>query len=443
MTKFKKQLGAFFIITCIVILAYGFQVYDILNYPSQIDIIKGESEVIDIIFPFTVNIQEDDNSDEILTNTRYEDVKDVKVNVKNSYEFNTIKNGKATIEFKLLGLIPIKAVTVNVHDDLYLIPGGNTIGVKLKTRGVLVVALSDNIVGIDGKRYSPAIDAGIKVGDIIIDINGEKVKDADHVIDILKKIKNEKIKITIERNNIEFTTNVKPVKSNQDNTYRLGLWVRDKTAGIGTLTFYHPETKKFGALGHGITDIDTGALMPVDNGEIVKAKISSIEIGKKGEPGELRGVFFKNEDGLGIIEKNSNYGIYGKLDKKFIDLKDKKPIPIGLQNEVKKGKATILTTLDSENAESYDIEIIKTERQGSPEPKSMVIKIVDERLLNKTGGIVQGMSGSPIIQDGKIIGAVTHVFVNDPTKGYGLYINWMLKQAGIELYNTSSLANAN
>src|SRR5699024_1292468 len=184
-------------------------------------------------------------------------------------------------------------------------------------KGVLVVAVTD-IIGIDGKNYNPARTAGIKAGDSIIDINGEKVKNAEHVVQLLNDLKDSSIKITIERNGANFVTSVTPVQSLQDNCYRLGIWVRDKTAGIGTLTFYDEKSKNFGALGHGITDIDTGKLLNVRNGKIMDAKIANIEQGKKGEPGEIKGIFYETENTVGDIKENTNFGIYGKLNDEFI-----------------------------------------------------------------------------------------------------------------------------
>ena len=213
--------------------------------------------------------------------------------------------------------------------------------------------------------------------------------------------------------------------------------MRDKTAGIGTLTFYDENTGIFGALGHGITDIDTGELLKIENGKIMSARISEIEQGSKGSPGEIKGAFYETQDALGDITSNTEFGIYGKLYKKNLDNNKSKPLPVGFQEEVKEGKAYILTTINDNKVQKYEIEIVKAQNQPFPEQKSMIIRITDKKLLQKTGGIVQGMSGSPIIQDGKLIGAVTHVFVNDPTKGYGIYIDWMLEQADFN-YKTKS-----
>lgn len=268
----------------------------------------------------------------------------------------------------------------------------------------------------------------MKIGDSIIAINEEKIKSAQHVVEILNKIKDEEISITISRNNKELVVQSVPVKCIQDNSYRLGIWVRDKTTGIGTLTYINPENNYFAALGHGIADKDTGKLLDVEQGLIMNSKVGDIEQGKKGIPGEIKGVFYKSNEVLGSININNRFGIYGLLKDNFLEENKLKPVSIGFKEEVQEGKAHILTTLDNNVIEKFDIEILKLQSQNKESQKSIVLKITDEKLLNKTGGIVQGMSGSPIIQNGKLIGAVTHVFVNDPTKGYGIYIEWMLNQ---------------
>jgi stage IV sporulation protein B len=214
--------------------------------------------------------------------------------------------------------------------------------------------------------------------------------------------------------------------ASDDKKYHIGLWVRDSTAGIGTLTFYDPKTSAFGALGHGITDIDTGLLMPVDSGEIIESSILGIKVGKSGVPGELKGVFIEDMR-LGTIENNSEFGIYGKLSDNAANKITGKLYPIGLRSEIKEGPAVILSNIDGKSIAEFEIEIQKVSRQNINGSKGMIIKVTDQKLLEATGGIVQGMSGSPIIQNGKIIGAVTHVLVNDPTKGYGIFIEGMLK----------------
>lgn len=420
--KYKKQLSILFLI---FVLFYFIQTWGVFYYPKEINIVKGDKKDFHVFFPFTLKVSQQNNNI-IDINSAH----NFKVSLKKSYSFDTVESGLAKLQFKLFGIIPVKTVEVNVVERTHLVPMGSSIGVRLNTKGVLVVSVTD-IVGIDGKKYNPAKEAGIRAGDNIVEIDGQKVKDAEHVIKLLNNIQNNKVSIIVERNNINFTTEVKPVKSIQDNYYRLGIWVRDKTAGIGTLTFYDEDTNVFGALGHGITDMDTGKLLNVKDGKIMGAKISEIEQGRKGNPGEIRGIFYETEDTLGNISKNTSFGIYGELNTKKSEIRKIKSMPIAFQEEVKEGKAYILTTLADNRVEKFEVEITKLQNQLSPEQKSMVLKVTDQNLLQETGGIVQGMSGSPIIQDNKIIGAVTHVFVNDPTKGYGLYIEWMLKQTDI------------
>lgn len=422
MNRCKKYTKILSILLLIFSFFYIIQITNIFYYPAEIKIAKGENRSIDVLFPFSLSVS---NNDDIIVQSTYN--QGLNNSFKRSYKIDGIDAGEVEFELKLLGLIPIKKFDVNVVNRPELVPGGNAIGVRLNTKGVLVVAVTD-VIGLDGNRYNPAKDAGIKPGDNILEINGVKIKDAQHIVRILNELEDEKIKILIDRNNIKYEIEAYPVKSMQDNCYRLGIWVRDKTAGIGTLTFYDKNSKIFGALGHGITDMDTGNLLNVNYGKIINAKISNIERGEKGSPGEIRGIFYETEKELGEIVKNSPFGIFGVVSNEFIKSNDAEAIPIGFKEEVKEGKAYILTTIDDNKIEKFEIEITNVQFQEYPDPKSMTIKITDERLLGKTGGIVQGMSGSPIIQDGKLIGAVTHVFVNDPTRGYGIYIEWMLDQ---------------
>lgn len=422
MGKLKFSLKIVVSILILIVLGLSVQTNKILFYPSSINIVKGENKNLDISFPFFLDISQEKEN---VIEASYNEAENI--GFKKSYQLSGIDAGEVEIQLKLLGFIPVKNYNVNVINRPYLIPGGNAIGVRLNTKGVLVVAVTD-VIDIKGQRSSPAREAGLKVGDSIIEINGIKVQDAEHVVSIINNIKESNVKIVVQRNKAEFITEAKPVQSIQDNCYRLGIWVRDKTSGIGTLTYYNKDTNEFGALGHGIVDMDTGGLLSVDKGKIMNAKISKIEQGKKGTPGEIRGVFYETNNLLGDISVNSQYGIYGTIKENNMSSIQNKPIPIGFKEEVKTGKAYILTTIDDNKVEKFEIEIIKVQPQLKAEQKSMIIKITDKNLLNKTGGIVQGMSGSPIIQDNKLVGAITHVFVNDPTKGYGIYIEWMLEQ---------------
>lgn len=319
---------------------------------------------------------------------------------------------------------------VNAKPNIQVYPGGQPIGVKLNTKGVLIVGLS-NLKGTDGKIYNPANEKGVKVGDTIIAINGVEVNTCEEVSNKIRESNGKTLDLTLQRKESKINKMVEPIKTSEDKIYKIGLWIRDSTAGIGTLTFYHSETGSFGALGHAITDMDTGDIMRVREGKIVPSSIVSVRKGIRGEPGELRGIFTDENEPLGNIKSNTNCGIFGESKKELINKSFNKPLNIAYRNEVKSGKAQVLTTIEGEEPKLYDIEIQETLEQKDPGPKSMVIKITDKRLLNTTGGIIQGMSGSPIIQNNKVVGAVTHVLVNKPDVGYGIYIEWMLKDAGI------------
>ncbi|MGJ9456921.1 SpoIVB peptidase [Oceanobacillus sp. CF4.6] len=326
---------------------------------------------------------------------------------------------------------PMKKVSGSDLSNIHVIPGGQSIGVKLSTRGVLVVG--HHLVNGDKGMSSPGEEAKINVGDVILKINGDSVKEMGDIKSYVEKAGqgHNKIDLTIKRGEETIKTSLIPVLDEKENEYKIGLYIRDSAAGIGTMTFYEPESKKYGALGHIISDMDTKKPIEINNGTIVNSSVTSIEKGNNGIPGEKQAKFSIDEDRIGTITKNTPYGIFGTLKGKIKNDKFNKPLPVALSHEVKEGPAKILTVVEDENIEEFDIEIVSSIPQKFPATKGMVIQITDPRLLKSTGGIVQGMSGSPIIQDGKVIGAVTHVFVNDPTSGYGVHIEWMLQDAGI------------
>ncbi len=346
---------------------------------------------------------------------------------KNIFELKTLDKGTTNLQLKILGLIPYKNIKINVVPKIKIIPGGQSVGVRLNTDGVLIVGTAD-ITDDNFRTHNLASISGIKIGDTLAKINDTKIQNASHVSEIVRESDGDRLSLSIIRNKKEFVIDVNPIKSEQDGEYRLGLWVRDKTAGVGTLSFIHPDSRKFGALGHAITDVDTGVLLSIKNGEIVRSRVVSIEQGRRGTPGEIKGVFYETNNPIGKIEKNTQLGVYGELLPDIEDIDKQKSMPIAYQHEIKEGKAFILTTLDDNMVEKFDIEITRINLQTKPDSKSMIIKITDKRLLKKTGGIIQGMSGSPIIQNDKIIGVVTHVLVNDPTKGYGVFIEWMISE---------------
>lgn len=315
--------------------------------------------------------------------------------------------------------------SVDVVSETVLVPGGHSVGVRMDVKGVLIVGLEE-IETADGKKVNPGIQAGLQIGDMILEIDGTKVYKADEVQALVNKIQGD-VKLKVKRKSQKLDINLTPVVSKDDNLYKLGVWVKDKTAGIGTLTYYNPVDQSFGALGHPIVDPETGSILSVDKGQLLQAQVQSIQEGTAGTPGEIRGVFYEADSPLGGLEKNSSYGVFGNAYHPIENPLYTKPLVVGRQDQIEKGKAYILTTLDDNKLERFEIEIEKINHQSEPSDKGMVIKVTDQRLLEKSGGIVQGMSGSPIIQNNRIIGAVTHVFVNNPQKGYGIFIEWMLR----------------
>lgn len=344
--------------------------------------------------------------------------------------------GSTQLTWKLFGKIPLKTTDVMVVPDLKVIPGGQTIGVKVKSAGILVVG--HHLVHVDNNAaISPGEEAGIKLGDLLTHMNGQKITGVNAVADIvLESGKTKKpIEVTLSREGKVIKTKLTPIFDKEDQTWRLGLYIRDSAAGVGTLTFYAPDQKVYGALGHVITDMNTQTPIVVGSGEIVQSNVTSIAKSESGDPGEKRAIFTKESRILGNIERNTSFGIFGKMPVNPEHSLYEKPIPVAFAHEVKEGPAEILTVLDGQKVERFTVDIVNVSPQEKAATKGLVIRITDKRLIDKTGGIVQGMSGSPIIQNGKLIGAVTHVFVNDPKSGYGCFIEWMLEDAGVVIPN--------
>lgn len=330
---------------------------------------------------------------------------------------------KTEAQIMLLDFIPVKNVNVTVTHSKTLIPCGTPFGIKMFTNGVMVVGITD--IQSDGKRVNPAAQAGIRVGDIITEANGEKVDANEELSEKIQESQGKNITLTILRGEEELVTTLAPIKSDTDGSYKGGVWVRDSTAGIGTVTFYDPETGGFGGLGHGVCDVDTSELMPLGSGEIVPVIISGVVRGEKGSAGELRG-YFSSEIPIGILTENNESGVYGLLD---YCPSENNALPLAMKQEVKPGPAKILATVDCTGPQYYDIMIESVSYRDDVQTKNLVIRVTDEKLLKVTGGIVQGMSGSPIVQNGMLVGAVTHVFVNDPTRGYGIFAENMVNNS--------------
>lgn len=332
----------------------------------------------------------------------------------------------ARISIKLLGMIPVKQISVHVREDITLVPGGSSIGVTLHTRGALVVGVS-TISLSNGEQVSPAAAAGVQAGDLIEKINGVEIKDAAHLAQLCNESKNS-VQLTVLRGSERLELTLRPALDPSDGQLRMGMWVRDSTAGVGTLSFYDPASQWYAALGHAITDVDTRASLTVREGEIMQSVVVDIVQGAQGEPGELRGTFGSASLPLGTIEINNQFGIYGRMYQPYRNALYPEGVPMAYPEEAKVGPAQLLTTLSEDGVQAFACRIVKVNPQSSPAQKGMVVEITDEALLGATGGIVQGMSGSPILQNGKLIGVVTHVFINDPTRGYCMYAQWMYEQ---------------
>lgn len=412
----KKYIYIFFII----LINLMFIIPTIINFiffPSQINLLAGNTHKIDFNIPAVATIVSDDEN--ILNINNKPSKNNENINLNETVYLKSNKEGSVNMKVSLMG-IPLKNVTVSVLPNMELIPSGDSVGVRIDTQGVMVLGLG-SVVGEDGKEYEPSKNI-LEPGDMILKINNQEIDSKETLINCIEN--NNVLNMEIKRDNQIKNIVVNCIKG-EDGKNKIGVWVRDSTQGIGTLTYINPTTKTFGSLGHGIVDVDTKEIMEVKDGKIMKSNIVDIKKGEKGTPGELVGSIKKDEE-IGIITNNTNVGIYGKITNDDF-IYNKKSIPIGLKDSVEIGPAKILCNIKDNLIEEYNIEVESINKYNIDNSKSMVIKITDKRLLDKTNGIIQGMSGSPIIQNGKIIGAVTHVFVNEPSKGYGIFIENMLE----------------
>ncbi len=408
-TKMKKIFITAFIIILLILYIY---VCSATFIPNEIVLMEGEKLNLKIARGIS------------LTNSKaLED--QVVLTASNINKEKVATSGNTKMDLNLFGAIKLKQININVIPKTKVVPLGTAIGMKLYTKGVLVVGMSQ-INTENNERTKPYENSGIEQGDMILSVNNKEVSSTNELIDEINESQGKTVKIKYERNNETGETSITPVKSS--NEYKLGLWVRDVAAGVGTLTFYEPSSNTFMALGHGISDIDTEKLVEISTGELITANILSINKGKKGKPGEIRGTI-QNGNEIGKIYKNTNFGVYGTVTNiNHLEADLTNEIEVASRDEIQNGSATIICQLDNNKSKSYNIEIEKIYKNNNLDNKSMFIRITDKELLEKTGGIIQGMSGSPIIQNGKFIGAVTNVLVNDPTKGYGVFADIMIKE---------------
>lgn len=389
----KKIKALFLIFILSILLAY---VTNIDAIPKNVILFEGESLNVSTVFGIKI-----DKENEIQISKTVSQ-KDASYTKKENYSV------------KFLDKFTVKKVEANVIPKTKVVPLGSTIGLKLHTDGVLVVGMSE-VKNINNEKNKPYEKSKIKEGDMIVEVNGVAITNTNDLIQTVNESKGNKLSIKYKRDNQTYEDEMMPSQTSATE-YKLGLWVRDTAAGIGTISFYEPETKNFAALGHGILDIDTRELISISNGEITTANIVSIAKGEKGLPGEIRGSLI-GQNTIGNISKNTELGIYGKINNIGIfNVSNNDAVEVALRDEIKEGKATVVCTLENNNKKEYEVEIQKIYINNNSDNKSMLVKITDEDLLNKTGGIIQGMSGSPILQNGKLVGALTHVLVSDPTK---------------------------
>lgn len=414
MKKYQKILhqamvGLLILSLPVLLLLWVFFLWE--KVPSQIHIKQGETEEFDFAIPATAQISKQERTIGSL-------------DLGKPVTFYATDADKYRMSVKLFGFIDFKETEVSVIDTMKLKPIGKPIGIYVKTKGILVID-SGEFEGEDGLMKEPA--ALLKEGDYIRAYNGEEIDLKRDLINNINDCNGEPIVLTIDREGEVFDLKITPQK-NKDGNYKLGIWVRDNAQGVGTMTYVTPESD-FGALGHGINDLDTATLMELDYGSLYLADIVAIKKGEAGEPGEMTGyISYKKNEYVGNVEQNTKEGIYGSVKESFIEDVDTGFLDIGLKQDVHLGPVQIYCTLD-ETPAYYDAEITDIYYQSDNLGRGFRIHITDADLLSQTGGIVQGMSGSPIIQDGKIIGAVTHVLVNDPTRGYGIFIEAMLDAA--------------
>lgn len=399
----KKRKIIPIIIFLLILLIY---VTNISAIPDSIILFKNEELNLGTVYGLTLDKEEYGNYEAIQASSK-------------ANEVQTAENVK--VKVSLFNAIPVKTVNVSVIPETTVIPIGSTIGLKLYTNGVLVIGMTE----IEGEK--PYEKSGIKEGDMIVEINEETVTCTAELVQTVNKCNGNPVSVKYIREGQTCSTQMQPVRTGA-NTYKLGLWVRDAAAGVGTISYYEPSTGNFAALGHGIVDVDTDKLINIANGEIITTNILSIVKGEKGEPGQIRGNII-NQTVLGQVSKNSEFGIYGKLtNASALNIDKSQELEIALRNEIKQGPAKIICSLENGVRKEYNVEIKKIYKNNNSDNKSMLIEVTDEELIEKTGGIIQGMSGSPIIQNNKFVGAVTHVLVNNPKQGYAVFGDIMIKQ---------------
>lgn len=420
-SKFYRWLGRVFWLLAVAATGYTWYYMD-QAVPDRVSIIQNQEEEFSFSLPIKATISSE-SREVSLGNESNIPADQITISAKQPFSMYGGEQGSYQVGLKLFGLIKLKNIQVDVVDSRYAIPCGKPIGIYLKSDGVMVIG-TGRITGADGMEVEPAYGV-LKTGDYIEAFNGKPMSSKEDLIRAVNESGGEDCVVTLRREGEPVDVSLKPVESS-DGHYRLGAWVRDDTQGIGTVT-YVDMNGNFGALGHGISDSDTGELVETSQGALYSTEIMGIEKGSMGKPGLLSGViYYGPQSHMGDIAENTNEGIFGTVNQQYKKQLTGEPMEIACRQDVKPGTACIRSDVSGQ-LEDYKIEIQKVDYNASHKNKSMVIKVTDQRLLDLTGGIVQGMSGSPIIQNGKLAGAVTHVFVQDASRGYGILIENMLE----------------
>lgn len=425
----RRRVAGLLLVALILTMCATPQFRTFVSFPDHVRLPLGQAQDLALGLPLGTTIRAD-LADGLALNGADLGREGRRLSPGSPFSIAALQTGRYTVDFRLFGLIPLRRMKVDVVPPIRVVPGGHSIGVQLKSRGVLVVGYAA-VRDAGGSLHQPARDAGIQLGDAILQIDGKEVHGEEHAGILFESAgrSGRPVPVLLRRAGKLLERTVSPVREKESNRWRVGLYIREGASGVGTLTFYDPASGKYGALGHVIADGETNQVIEFASGEIAAAEVIKIQKGRRSVPGEK--ISHALGGRLGSIEKNSRFGIFGQMAGSLDNPLYPEPLPVAMASQVKEGPAEILTVVSGQRIERFQVEIIRVMRQPTAEGKNMIVRITDPRLLSQAGGIVQGMSGSPIIQNGKVIGAVTHVFVNDPTRGYGVLIEWMLQEAGV------------
>lgn len=424
----RRPIGAL-VALCVLGLAATPAAHRVAALPTRLSLQVGQRHAVDLGLPGDVAIRASAPALHVNGHAAWPSWSEVPAG---QVEIEPLRVGRFHLQLRLLGVIPLRDVTVDALPELRVVPGGQAIGVLLGTDGALVVG-ETSFVDAAGRTVSPAAAAGLQVGDVIVRADGRVVKNREAVAQAVQRSgqDGQPLRLGVVRGSRRLQLTVQPLFAPRRHRYLVGAWVRDGASGIGTLTFYDPQRGVFGALGHMVADTGTGKPFPVYDGRIVAALVSGLQRSRDGDPGEKLGVFLHAASPWGRISSNTRVGIFGRLLSLPGGGLFNRSIPVAAEDQVHAGPAEVLTVLSGRRVQGFGIDIERVIPQSRPAGKGLVLRVTDPRLLAVTGGIVQGMSGSPIIQDGRLAGALTHVLVSDNTRGYGIFAAWMWQEAKV------------